>query len=281
MRAVLVHGGAGAPAERIDGCERAAAEAMELLESGGSALDAVEAAAVVMEDDPAYNAGTGSRPRMDGVCEMDAAVMCSDGGIGIVTLLRRVRNPVRVARLVMERTPHVALGGAGALGFARRMGFGDYDPLTERRRERLEKALGLLREGRRGDPRLLELTGPGDTIGAVALDARGGMAVANSTGGVELMLPGRIGDSPMPGAGFYCGPAGAVATTGDGESIIGRMSAIRVYRMLEEGADPAEACRAETDAYPSDVVFGVIALTPGATGTANNRTMPVASLTGE
>jgi len=235
----------------------------------------------VLEDDPAYNAGTGSRPRMDGGCEMDAAVMSSSGDMGIVTLLRRVRNPVRVARLVMERTPHLALGGGGALDFARRMGFEDYDPLTERRRKRLEKAVRLLREGRRGDSRLLELTGPGDTIGAVALDYRGKMAVANSTGGVELMLPGRIGDSPMPGAGFYCGRAGAVATTGDGESIIRRMSAMRVYRMLEEGAGPEEACRAETEAYPDDVVFGVIALTPAAQGTANNRTMPTAGLTGE
>jgi isoaspartyl peptidase/L-asparaginase-like protein (Ntn-hydrolase superfamily) len=278
MQAVVVHGGAGAPLERIEGCRNAAAAAMEALEGGGSAMDAVEAAAVVLEDDPAYNAGTGSRPRMNGECEMDAAVMGSDGGMGMVTLIRRVRNPVKVARLVMERTPHLALGGQGALDFARRMGFADYDPLTERRKERLDRAMRLLREGRRGDPRLLELIGPGDTIGAVALDPDGGMAVANSTGGVELMLPGRIGDSPLPGAGFYCGPAGAVATTGEGEAIIRRMSALRVYRLLEEGVPPQEACRRETEAYPGDTVFGAIALTAGGTGTADNRTMPTVSL---
>ena len=280
MYAVLVHGGAGAPAERVEGCQRAAASAMELLKSGGSAMDAVEAAAVVLEDDPAYNAGTGSRPRMSGECEMDAAVMGSDGEMGIVTLLRRVRNPVKVARLVMERTPHLALGGAGALDFARRMGFPDYDPLTERRRARLQKAMRLLRQGRRGDPRLLEFLGPGDTIGAVALDSGGGMAAANSTGGVELMLPGRIGDSPFPGAGFFCGPAGAVATTGEGEAIIRRMSALSVYRMLEGGASPEEACRREVDVYPEGTVFGVIAVTPEGVGTANNRTMPTVTLSG-
>ncbi len=278
MQAVMVHGGAGAPADRIEGCRNAAARAMQVLEGGGSAMDAVEEAAVVLEDDPAYNAGTGSRPRMNGECEMDAAVMGSGGSIGIVTLLRRVRNPVRVARLVMERTPHLALGGQGALDFARRLGFEDYDPLTERRRKRLQRALRLLREGGKGDARLLELTGPGDTIGAVALDGDGRMAAANSTGGVELMLPGRIGDSPLPGAGFYCGPAGAVATTGEGEAIIRRMSALSIYRMLENGADPGEACRREVERYPNDVVFGAIALNSQATGTANNRTMPTAAL---
>jgi len=278
--AAVVHGGAGAPAHRIGGCRLAANAAMELLKRGESALAAAEAAAVVMEDDPAYNAGTGSRPRMDGTCEMDAAIMDSSGAMGIVTLLKRVRNPVRVARLVLERTPHLALGGAGALAFARRMGFPDYDPLTERRRIALRKAMELLRKGRRGDRRLLELLGPGDTIGVVARDSEGGMAVANSTGGVELMLPGRIGDSPMPGAGFYCGPAGSVATTGQGEAIIRRMSAISVYGMLERGMDPQEACRREVERYPSEAVFGVIALTPAATGTANNRTMPVVVVNG-
>jgi isoaspartyl peptidase/L-asparaginase-like protein (Ntn-hydrolase superfamily) len=173
----------------------------------------------------------------------------------------------------MEETPHVLLAGDGALAFARDQGFEHHDPITPHRLERLERLKARLRE--QGSP-FLKYTGeePGDTVGAVAMDESGAFAAANSTGGVELMLPGRIGDSPVPGAGFFAGPAGAVATTGTGEEIIRRMSAVRVYDAIEAGADPAEACRMETDRYPEHF-FGIIAMTAAGPVWADNRTMPV------
>ena len=271
---IIAHGGVGSPAEAADGCIAAAAKGMEALEAGGSALDAVVEAVVLLEDMPRYNAGTGSRPRLNGICEMDAAVMTSDGGIGCVAMLRWVRNPILVARRVMEETPHVILAGDGALRFARDQGFGYHDPMTPHRLERLERLKTRLRE--EGSPFLRYASGgPGDTVGAVAMDSAGLFAAANSTGGVELMLPGRVGDSPVPGAGFFAGPAGAVATTGTGEEIIRRMSAVRVYDAIAAGADPGEACRRETAGYPEGVFFGIIAITSDGPVRADNRTMPV------
>ncbi|MBD3370485.1 L-asparaginase [Candidatus Fermentibacteria bacterium] len=280
---VLTHGGVGSPPDRIQGCDRAAEKGMAILSEGGSALDAVVEASVILEDDPAYNAGTGSRPRLNGVCEMGASVMTSEGGIGAVAALAGVKNPIRVARMVMERTPHILLAGEGALSFARRMGFGYYDPLTEHRKARLEEALDQVRRGEReAHPGIAAYLEECDTIGVVAVDESGLMAAANSTGGITLMLPGRVGDTPIPGAGLYAGPAGAVATTGVGEEIIRRMSARRIYDLMEVGAHPEEACRAEADGYPHAVHFGAIAVSPRHPGWAANRSMPVTLLgTGE
>jgi beta-aspartyl-peptidase (threonine type) len=271
---IITHGGVGSPPEAADGCIAAAGKGMEALEAGGSALDAVVESVVLLEDMPRYNAGTGSRPRLSGVCEMDAAVMTSDGGIGCVAMLRWVRNPILVARRVMEETPHIILAGEGALRFARDQGFGYHDPTTPHRLERLERLKARL--GEEGSPFLRYASeDPGDTVGAVAMDSTGMFAAANSTGGVELMLPGRIGDSPVPGAGFFAGPAGAVATTGTGEEIIRRMSAVRVYDAIAAGADPGGACRRETEGYPEGIFFGIIAITADGPVWADNRTMPV------
>jgi beta-aspartyl-peptidase (threonine type) len=267
---IITHGGVGSPPEAEDGCIEAAARGIGVLGAGGTSLDAVVEAVALLEDLPRYNAGTGSRPRLNGVCEMDAAVMTSLGGIGAVAMLSWVKNPIRVARKVMEETPHVLLAGEGALAFARGQGFEYHQPLTEHRIRRLEKLKRKLREE---DSPFLRYTG--DTVGAVAMDSGGSFSAANSTGGVELMLPGRVGDSPIPGAGFFAGPAGAVATTGTGEEIIRRMSAVRVYDAIEAGADPAAACREETGRYPEDVFFGIIAITAGGPVWADNRTMPV------
>lgn len=280
---VLTHGGVGSPPDRIQGCDRAAEKGMAVLSDGGSAVDAAVEASVILEDDPAYNAGTGSRPRLNGVCEMGASVMTSEGRIGAVAALAGVKNPIRVARMVMERTPHILLAGEGALSFARRMGFGYYNPLTEHRKVRLEEAIEQVRRGEReAHPGIAEYLEECDTIGVVAVDESGLMAAANSTGGITLMLPGRVGDTPIPGAGLYAGPAGAVATTGVGEEIIRRMSARRIYDLMEKGAHPEEACRAEADAYPENIHFGAIAVSPNAPGWAANRSMPVTLMgTGE
>ena len=277
---VIVHGGVSSPLDRDEGCRRAAGVAFEILSRGGTALDAVEEASAVLEDDPDYNAGTGSRPRTNLVCEMDAGLMSSDGRIGIVAAIARVRNPIRVARRVMEATPHVMLAGQGAIDFARREGFDDFDPLTPERRKRALEIVEDVRSGRLEAPRSVrDCIDACDTIGVVALDSSGGFAAANSTGGIPLMLPGRVGDSPMVGAGFFASGHCAVATTGNGEEIIRNMSAIRICdRFGPDGSlgELEELCRDEVLRYPPSVTFGVIAICRDGTCSFDNRTMPVA-----
>lgn len=143
--AILTHGGAASPNAYSDGCVAAARAAEAALASGGDALAAALAATVVLEDDPRFNAGTGSNLRLDGrIIEMDASVMTSDGKFGGVTNLQRVKNPVLVAARVRD-TPHLLIGGEGATAFARRLGFADYDPTTEGARRKYERAMAELR----------------------------------------------------------------------------------------------------------------------------------------
>jgi beta-aspartyl-peptidase (threonine type) len=210
--AIAVHGGCGRWAGRdtraaLAGVRAALEAARGILDGGGSALDAVCAAVVVLEDNPLFNAGTGSTLTRDGDAEMDASVMTGhELRCGGVAAIRRVRNPILVARRVMEATGHVLLAGRGATAFARRQGFRSYDPVTREARDRLRSGLAL--EPARG------------TVGAVARDARGELAAATSTGGIALKLPGRVGDSPIPGAGNYATPRAAASATGRGELIL-------------------------------------------------------------
>ena len=247
--AIVVHGGAGdipesrhARAEK--GCRDAAACGWEVLAAGGSALDAVEAAVRALEDNPDFNAGRGSVLNAAGEVEMDAGIMAgTSGDAGAVTLIRHIRNPISLARKVMEETPHLILGGGAAEAFAEQQGF-ELAPnsyfVTERRLQQYRKRLE---------------SEASDTVGAVALDARGHVAAANSTGGVSFKLPGRIGDSPIPGAGFYArDPWGAAATTGQGEHIILSGLSFLIMRLLKQGlsADEAaaQAARAFLDILP-------------------------------
>jgi len=234
--AIIVHGGAGAfpeaavvPAEA--GCRKAAAVGWELLVAGASALDAVEAAVRVLEEDRVFNAGVGSVLNRAGEVEMDAGIM--DGAtrlLGAVTLIKHFRHPISLARKVMEETPHHLLGGDGAEAFALEMGFeavpNDFF-IVERRLEDYEKHLQA---------------DAADTVGAVALDATGNLAAANSTGGVNFKMPGRIGDSPLPGAGYYADSRfGAVSVTGQGEHIMRAGLSLLVMRLLEAGQTAPEA----------------------------------------
>jgi beta-aspartyl-peptidase (threonine type) len=297
MPAVIVHGGAGrrAPAEdgpelgRQTGLDRAAAAGAERLRQGGSALDAVQAAVEVLEDDPPFNAGTGSVLTTAGEAEMDAAVMTGDGGCGAVANLARVRHPIAVARAVMERTDHVMLVGAGALAFARAAGFPDWDPVTPERRERWERVCAKLRAAAPDAFDQAELrfwrrfralaatylpvpeTTKLGTVGAAACDARGGVAAATSTGGIWFKLPGRVGDTPLFGAGTWAGPLGAASATGHGEGII-RLGLTRtaVEAMRDGGAQRGvEAAVAE--ARRREVECGLIAVdAQGGVGAACN-----------
>lgn len=280
---VVTHGGVGAKDETRDGPQAAAEEGLRLLAGGASPLDAAVEASVLLEDDPRFNAGTGSRLRLDGrTVEMDASVMTSRGDMGAVAALRSVRNPVRVARLVAD-TPHVLLAGEGALAYARRKGVEPYDPATDQARAFFERSAARLRAGdlsphyrRWLSFRDYDLPEAGcDTIGAVATDGRGFHAAANSTGGSGLMLVGRVGDSCHYGAGLWAGPAGAVATTGIGEHIIARLAAKGVYDLLDRGAGADEACEQGVASFPSDIPFGVIAVTDRGWGSAANLSMPV------
>ncbi len=141
---ILTHGGAASPSAHAAGCSVAAEAARAVLEGGGDALAAAIEATAVLEDDPRFNAGTGSNLRLDGATiEMDASVMSSEGRFGSVIGIERVKNPIRIAARVME-TPHLTLAGAGALGFARALGFDDYDPTTEGARQKYARATAAL-----------------------------------------------------------------------------------------------------------------------------------------
>jgi beta-aspartyl-peptidase (threonine type) len=256
---IIVHGGAGtwaaaAHAEALAGVTRAVAEAARILAAGASAADAVCAAACILEDDPTFNSGTGSSPNIDGLCEMDACLMLGHelraGGIANV---QRVRNPILVARKVLEETDHALLAGEGANRFARALGFEDYDPTTPASRALYADRIALLRsEGEAWMPRHRALVDKypalfRGTIGAVALDRHGHLAAATSTGGVLLRLAGRVGDVPIPGAGTYASAAGAASATGRGEYCIRTLTTKSVCDRIAAGMSAAEAARATLD----------------------------------
>ncbi|KPV41504.1 hypothetical protein AN478_02755 [Thiohalorhabdus denitrificans] len=242
MYAIVVHGGAGSwPPERereITYGVRVAAEAgRDLLAAGHSALEAVTAAVRALEDDPLFNAGTGSTLSLPGSVEMDAGVMWGPRwATGNVAALPRVRNPVLVARAVMERSDHALLAGPGALQFARSLGYADYNPVTAAARNRWSRLRARLEDSPGEFGRLSGLLRDhpdleGDTVGAVAVDGQGALASATSTGGVALKLPGRVGDSPLPGSGHFADDRCAVAATGQGEL------------MMRHGTARVTACR--------------------------------------
>ena len=254
---IIVHGGAG---RKLDmrahrrGVRRAALAGHRVLLAGGSALDAVVAAVADMEDDATFNCGTGSALTLAGTVEMDAAVMTDDLRCGAVGALERVKNPILVARGVMETTDHVFLVGPGARRFARRMGFGPYDPVVPHRRRQYREMMERLAQGRNPPylPRLTSYTGDGDpgtvdavahygglgTVGAVARDGEGRLAAATSTGAMMLHLPGRIGDTPIIGAGTYADACGAVSATGHGEEIIRLVWAARTAQLMRRMTAP-------------------------------------------
>jgi L-asparaginase/beta-aspartyl-peptidase (threonine type) len=263
---ILAHGGAGAPNEDSDGPEAACKLGAGLLTDGqpDAALRAVIEAAVLLENDVRFNAGTGANYRLDGSLQMDAILATSDGRIGCVAAIERVRNPIRVARLVMD-SPHVMLCGPGATQFAHKRGIPDDAPRTEKADKRLAAAHERLKTGNfkpteakwKGRDQDAHMHG---TIGVVARAKDGTFAVACSTGGTSMMLPGRVGDSPIYGAGTMCGPHGAVCATGDGEEIIRRLISMRVYMKLAEGMNPQRACDDEVKAFPKPYTLGLIAI---------------------
>jgi len=227
MHAIAVHGGAGAlsPADLTPdnerayrhGLEQALRAGFEVLSKGGASLDAVVAAVQVLEDDPLFNAGRGAVLNAGGVAELDASLMDGrDLRAGAVAGLRHVRSPIALARRVMDQSPHVMLAGPGAEEFALEQGMAPVANshfVTERRRRELERFLQGVAAS--GDESLM------GTVGAVALDADGNLAAATSTGGTTGKRWGRVGDSPLIGAGTYAAnDCCAVSATGHGEYFI-------------------------------------------------------------
>lgn len=246
---------------------------MAILRRGGRALDAVIEAIVVLEDDPRLNAGTGSRMRIDGRIQMDAALMDSTLEAGGVAAVEEVRNPILVARDVFD-TPHVLLVGPDAIAFARSKGHARYNPATEESRQRLAESLAKIRQGHL--PRYARKWkgwDVRDTVGAVARDRRGRFAAGSSTGGTAFMLPGRVGDSPIVGAGLYAGPRAAVTVTGIGEEIMKRTLSKFVYDRIDRGASPQVASDSGLALFRSDVPVGIVAVSARGWGVASNRPM--------
>lgn len=254
---IAIHGGAGA-LSRGEMCVEqeqhyiAALSAVvqagqAILVSGGSALDAVTEAVRLLEECPLFNAGKGAVFTRDGTHELDACIM--DGyslKVGAVATVSRLQNPILAARLVMEHSPHVLLTGEGAHAFASQHGMVLVDPSlfsTEARREQLVRAQQQARI-------LLDHDAPIDpeskfgTVGAVALDRHGNLAAATSTGGMTNKLPGRVGDSPLPGAGCYANNANvAVSCTGTGEVFMRTLAAYDIAALMEYGGlSLQEAC---------------------------------------
>ncbi len=286
---VVVHGGAGSPSHFSDGCMAACESAFGLLETGKSSLDAVVEAARKMEDDGRFNAGIGSALRLDGkTIEMDASVMDSKGNIGIVMAIRDVNNPILVARAVMN-TPHIVLAGEGATAFARKRGFEPFHRSSQRALERYRMVKQCIKKDTLGKelhlwkghdiealwnfPDVSYKEVFCDTIGAVAFDKKGVLAVANSTGGFSPMLLGRVGDSPMIGCGFYAGSACALATTGLGEMIIKRMLAKTVYDMISNGSDMTKACKKGIAMFPLSSSVGIIGISKAGYAVVSNAEM--------
>ncbi len=244
MKAIIVHGGAGyeaPPPQFKDGIRKALEAGYKVLQEGGSSTDAVEKAINVMEDDPQFDAGYGSFLNLFGEVEMDASIMKSDYSCGAVASLKNIQYPISVARKVMEETEHVFIVGEGANLIAEALGFPYFDPISPEARRKWEEmkekfikgeeklAYGKLREF------YLKKLGEGlGTVGAVAIDDTGLITAGTSTGGIHLKLPGRVGDTPIIGAGTYATPWAGASSTGRGECIIKLTLAKRVVDLIEK-----------------------------------------------
>ena len=220
--------------------QAANAAAWEILSHGGRALDAVEAGVRVTESDPEVRTvGYGGYPDRDGHVTLDACIMDEKGDCGSVAFLQHIKNPISVARKVMEETPHVMLVGQGALDFALAQGFEKEDLLTEASRKDWEEWKAENTESR--PPINIENH---DTIGLLALDRDGNLSGACTTSGAAYKYHGRVGDSPIIGAGLYVdNEVGGATATGWGEAVIRAVGCFLVVEFMRQGHSPEEACR--------------------------------------
>ena len=267
--ALVVHGGCGTPppgeeAGRLAACERAADAGWAVLQAEGSALDAVETAVRALEDEPLLNAGTGAYLQADGVARLDASIMADDGRAGAVAQVPLLPHPVRLARYLLEQDAHVMLAGPEALALAARLGHEVGVVATPARiaywQEHLDDACrrldyaAMAAAWKAEHPRL-------GTVGCVAVDARGRLAAATSTGGTGQCFPGRVGDTPIIGAGTYCTPRVGVSMTGVGERILVKLAAKRLADLVGDGVAIEDAARRVLDEVGPGA--GLVALDAG------------------
>ncbi|HLI68798.1 MAG TPA: isoaspartyl peptidase/L-asparaginase [Ktedonobacteraceae bacterium] len=258
---IVVHGGAGditsdRHAIARQGCQEAALIGWRVLQNGGSSLDAVEAAVRALEDDPTFNAGTGACLTVEGTIELDAGIM--EGrtlNLGAVAGVELIKNPISLAREVLL-SPHVLLIGRGAEQFASEHGIARCkfdDLLTERQYRRWKESLASRGNSPEGEPSMIRrefgslAARPEEkhgTVGAVALDNTGALAAATSTGGTHNKYPGRVGDSPLVGCGFYANEQAAVSCTGHGEDFVRLMIARSAADFVGQGHSAREAAEA-------------------------------------
>lgn len=281
---IVAHGGVGSLLRFSDGPTAAAREAFKVLGKTNSALKAAVAGVVVLEDDPHFDAGTGSYFRLDGKSiEMDAAVMDSNNQVGAIACIQRVKNPVKVAYALLD-TPHTFLCGEGATEFARLKGFTDFDPVTPKAKRLFRKRIREFKvnkivlwarqkwihakKEKYVRKYLNNLLG---TVGVLVKDTKNNFAVAVSTGGTSLALPGRIGDTPLIGCGFYVGKSGAVLATGVGEEITRQLLSRKVYEKIKEGMHPQEACEWGMSLFPAKTPVGIAALSLNDYGIKANK----------
>lgn len=243
---ILVHGSVETSCSPpyLKALQDAALAGYEAARTGGL-LDCVEKTVMSLEDSPLFNAGYGSVLNLDGQAEMDAALMEGTSyRCGAVAGIKDVRNPVSVAKKVMEQTRHVFLSGEGATKFARQMGYPFYDPVTDAQRESWKQAIESMKQGENHNVSYYTgLPKACDTVGCVAL-FRGETAAAASTGGTFLKLPGRVGDSPVIGAGIYASPQGAAVCTGTGEDFIRLQAAAWAVNLVSQGVGVEDAAKA-------------------------------------
>ena len=288
--ALVVHGGAGVtPPERFEdarhGCGRAARVGWRVLLAGGSALDAVQAAIVALEDDPTFNAGTGAVLTTDGRAQLDAGLMDGEAlHVGAAAGLERVKNPILLARRILD-SPHVLLMGQGAERFAEEQGMAlceQSDLITPARLQAWRSAYATAEARTMSAPIGTALSGigvgeepePHGTVGAVALDANGCIAAGASTGGFFGKYPGRVGDTPLAGCGFYAeNDLGGVSCTGHGEHYIRLLLARRAVEYLAAGqsAQAAASAAMRTLGERTGGTGGIILVDPsGRVGAARN-----------
>lgn len=267
---IVVHGGSGtvAPENReavVAGTRAAARAGQAVLTRGGSCVDAAVAAVRVMEDDPAFNAGRGACMNQGGRFELDAAIMRShDGRSGAVAGVRDVRDPILLARLVLEQTRHCLLVGEGAEALGRAHGVGSFGR-DEVWTAKAEAAWREVVEGRgAADNRA-------DTVGAVALDVHGQLCAAGSTGGILHKLPGRVGDTPLIGSGFFADATlGACCTTGVGEAILTNLLAIEALRRADADRDELQRlCEAISGRWQGAAIGLILVRPDGAVAVAH------------
>ncbi len=212
--------------------------AMAVLQSGGKAIDAVEAGVKIPEADPeSMSVGLGGLPDRDGKVTLDACIMDETGNCGSVSFLQHIKHPISVARKVMDETPHVMLSGEGALQFALEQGFPKEDLLTEKAEKRWKE---WLKESKYKPIITVENH---DTIGLLALDKKGDISGACTTSGLSWKMHGRVGDSPVIGAGMFVdNEVGGCCATGVGEAVLKTLGSFLIVELMRQGASPQEAC---------------------------------------